>query len=325
MNKRFTAMVLSAAMTLSLSASAFAEENAMLARDNGENEDIAVIQEQISETQVLDGKITSVSESSVEFKSDETDYILNTSEETIFSDKDGIPMGISELKEGDSVIVYASAAETRSIPAQVNAFAIIKHDGDVDAPIYMEISEIETNEHGKYGYSKDGMYKISISDETEYAPFKTRQMVFAEDITEGSKVLVFSKIMTMSIPALMNPEKIILVSAGAGDSDVNKSICTISINDNSCFAEPYNKDGIEYLPVRSVSEALGYDVNWDDTLKSVTVGTVPMGVSFNLGVNQYTKAKMMPQELSAAPILVEDRMYVPVDFYTEILGAKVEK
>ena len=50
-----------------------------------------------------------------------------------------------------------------------------------------------------------------------------------------------------------------------------------------------------------------------------------MGVSFNTGVNQYTKAKMMPQELSAAPILVEDRMYVPVDFYTEILGAKVEK
>lgn len=325
MNKRFTAMVLSAAMTLSLSASAFAEEKVMLARDNGENEDIAVIQEQISETQVLDGKITSVSESSVEFKSDETDYILNTSEETIFSDKDGIPMGISELKEGDSVIVYASAAETRSIPAQVNAYAIIKHDGDADAPIYMEISEIETNEHGKYGYSKDGMYKIGISDETEYAPFKTRQMVFAEDITEGSKVLVFSKIMTMSIPALMNPEKIILVSAGTEDSDVNKSLCTISINDNSCFAEPYNKDGIEYLPVRSVSEALGYDVNWDDTLKSVTVGTVPMGVSFNLGVNQYTKAKMMPQELSAAPILVEDRMYVPVDFYTEILGAKVEK
>lgn len=322
MNKRFTAIVLSAAMTLTLSASAFAEEDVMPINDT-ENETVAL--EQISDTQVLDGKIISVGENSVEFKSDETDYILNTSEETIFSDKDGIPMGISELSEGDSVIVYASAAETRSIPAQVNTYAIIKHDGDLDAPIYMEISEIETNENGKYGYSKDGMYKISISDETEYAPFKTRQAVFAEDITEGSKVLVFSKIMTMSIPALMNPEKIILVSSVKEDSDVNKPLYTISINDNSCFADPYNKDGIEYLPVRSVSEALGYDVNWDDTLKSVTVGTVPMGVSFNTGVNQYTKAKMMPQELSAAPILVEDRMYVPVDFYTEILGAKVEK
>ena len=152
MNKRFTAIVLSAAMTLTLSASAFAEEAVMPINDN-ENETVAL--EQISDTQVLDGKIISVGENSVEFKSDETDYILNTSEETIFSDKDGIPMGISELSEGDSVIVYASAAETRSIPAQVNTYAIIKHDGDLDAPIYMEISEIETNENGKYGYSKD--------------------------------------------------------------------------------------------------------------------------------------------------------------------------
>ena len=76
-------------------------------------------------------------------------------------------------------------------------------------------------------------------------------------------------------------------------------------------------------PIRAIAEKLGLEVAWDDGLKAVSVGTIPMGVTFNIGLNSYTKARMMPQTLSAAPIAENERTFVPVDFFTEILEAEV--
>ncbi len=322
MNKRFTAIALSAALTLSVPAAAFAEDGIMLI--SGNDTEITATR-QTSDTQMLSGKITAVSENSIELKLADQDYILNIGEETVVSDKDGIPINLSELKEGDFITAFASTAETLSLPPQAAAFAVIRHGENEDFPIYMEISEIETDDYGTFGYSKDGQYEISISEKSEYKPFRTRQIVKAEDITKGSKVLVFAKSMTMSIPALMNPDKIVLIGTAAEEDTEQKTSYTVSSEDKSFEAEPHSENGIDYLPVRAVAEALGYDVDWSDSLKAVTVGTVQMGATFNVGVNKYTKAKMKAAELSAAPILVGDKMYVPTDFFTEILELKVNK
>lgn len=322
MNKRFTAIALSAALTLSVPAAAFAEDGIMLI--SGNDTEITATR-QISDTQMLSGKITTVSENSIELKLADQDYILNIGEETVVSDKDGIPMNLSELKEGDFITAFASTAETLSLPPQAGAFAVIRHGENEDFPIYMEISEVASDDYGTFAYSKDGNYKISVSDDAEYKPFKTRQIVKADDIMEGSRILVFAKSMTMSIPALMNPDKIVLISNPAPETPADGTVYTIEADGKSFEAKPHSENGVDYIPVRAAAEALGYDVDWNDSLKAVTVGTVQLGATFNVGVNKYTKAKMKAQELSAAPILVDEKMYVPTDFFTEILELKVNK
>jgi hypothetical protein len=44
---------------------------------------------------------------------------------------------------------------------------------------------------------------------------------------------------------------------------------------NGVTVEPFIVNGTTYLPVRAISEALGYEVNWDGETKSVYVGALP--------------------------------------------------
>ncbi|MDR0424251.1 MAG: copper amine oxidase N-terminal domain-containing protein [Clostridiales Family XIII bacterium] len=44
---------------------------------------------------------------------------------------------------------------------------------------------------------------------------------------------------------------------------------------NGVYVEPFIVNGTTYLPVRAVSEALGYDVEWDGDTRSVYVGKPP--------------------------------------------------
>ena len=99
-------------------------------------------------------------------------------------------------------------------------------------------------------------------------------------------------------------------------------IQNFTVNGKEIAGEVVYENDIALYPVRAIAEAMGFEVKWDDNLQLVTVGTIPMGVGFNIGVNSYNKAKMVPQTLSSAPILVNDaRTYVPADFFTTIIGA----
>ena len=132
--------------------------------------------------------------------------------------------------------------------------------------------------------------------------------------------------MTMSIPAVVPAEKIVLLPEEVVAEETEEVIAPekIALNGEEIEGEIKDVDGAFVLPVRAICEKAGLDVAWDDTLKAVTVGTVPMGVTFNIGENAYTKARMMPQTLSQAPVIIDGLTYVPVDFFTEILGATVE-
>lgn len=322
MNKKITATLLSAAMVLSSSAAVFANEDDIMLINETAPEITAPAR--YSDIQTVNGKISEIGDDFIEIAIENRKYILNIGEETVIADKNGIPMNLTELKEGGFITAYASTNETKSIPAQAAAYAVISSEENEEIPVYTEISNIEKGNNGVLAYSNDGQYVITLSENTEYKPFKTRQIVKADDITEGTRLLVFSKTATMSIPALMNAEKVIIIGNTEENSDnTAPSAYVISSADKSTETDCYSENGINYLPVRAVSEALGYDVNWSESLKAVTVGTVQMGTTFNVGINKYTKAKMKAWELSSAPIMVEDKMYVPTDFFTEILELNV--
>lgn len=255
---------------------------------------------------------------------------LNYDENTIYVDALGYKTTKEALTDGANIKVIASNAMTMSIPPQSYAYVIMEANEAGGFPIYVEVAEVSVDENGnKVATSKDGNYEIVFGSETEIAPFATRNIVTAEDIKADSRLLVSATMMTMSIPAVVPAEKIVLLPEITVVEETEETLPeTVILNGKEFSTEElakdvFEQDGIYFLPVRAICEAAGLEVKWDNELRAVSVGTIPMGVTFNIGVNAYTKARMAHQTLSAAPVIVEGRTFVPADFFTEILEAKI--
>lgn len=332
---------LSAILAVSMIASsgaAFAEEanDIMLISANPEEEIMLISEEETVATEpyaVEYDKAELYGEAKIEedglyIVTENGDVQLNVDDNTLFVDGLGFKSSIEAIEAGASLKVVASNAMTMSLPPQSYAYVVIMADENGGFPIYAEVKSIEAGEEGSFTFaSKDGLYEIVYAEgSTEVAPFATRNIVTVADIKEGSRILVYSDIMTMSIPALVPSNKIVILPEIAEvTEDVVPTAVTVN-GEEVDFADAkavFEKDGMWMLPVRAIAEKAGLEVKWDSELNAVSVGTVPMGVTFNLGVNSYTKARMMPQTLSSEPICENDRTYVPVDFFTEILEAKI--
>ncbi len=325
-----------AASVLAASSAVFAEENdIMLISANPEDEIMLISEEETAVTEPLAVEYDKVelygeaklAEDGLYIVTENDEVVLNSDENTIFVDGLGYKSTIEAIESGTSLKVVASHAMTMSIPPQTYAYVVMMADENGGFPIYAEVSSVETDEDGNLVFaSKDGTYRIVYGEGvTEVAPFATRNIVTSADIKEGSRILVYSDIMTMSIPAMVPANKIVILPEIVEEAEVIEVPTSVTVNGESVdFLDAkavFEKDGMWLLPVRAIAEKAGLEVKWDGTLNAVTVGTIPMGVTFNLGVNSYTKARMMPQTLSSAPICENERTYVPVDFFTEILEA----
>ncbi|PQQ67772.1 hypothetical protein B9R14_14110 [Acetivibrio saccincola] len=89
-------------------------------------------------------------------------------------------------------------------------------------------------------------------------------------------------------------------------------------------AEPFIDDnGRTQVPVRFVSEALGAEVSWEGSTKTVTISQGDKEIKIVIGKKEYTingEKNLMDTEA----LLKEDRTFVPVRFVSEGLGARVE-
>lgn len=325
MNLKKTLSVILALSTMAASTAAFAEDDVMLI--SSFDEDIMLINEELAVTEPLVTEYDKVElygtagieEGWLYIATENGDVMLNKDENTLFVDGQGYPTTMEAIENGTSLKVIASQAMTMSLPPQSYAHVIMLADDNGGFPIYAEVKSITADGQGNFVFSsKDGNYDIVFAqDATEVTPFATRNIVTAADIKEGSRILVMADIMTMSIPAMVPANKIIVLPEAVEKEEV-KEIEKVTVNGTDFdFIE---RDSVVLLPVRAICEKAGLEVKWDDNLKAVAVGSVPMGVTFNIGLNSYTKARMMPQTLSAAPIAENERTYVPVDFFTEVLG-----
>jgi hypothetical protein len=89
-------------------------------------------------------------------------------------------------------------------------------------------------------------------------------------------------------------------------------------------AEPFIDDnGRTQVPVRFVSEALGAEVGWEGSTKTVTISQGDKEIKIVIGKKDYTingEKNLMDTEA----LLKEDRTFVPIRFVSEGLGAKVD-
>ncbi len=102
-----------------------------------------------------------------------------------------------------------------------------------------------------------------------------------------------------------------------GASTVFAAENTISV-DGEVF-DAVDIDGKMMFPVRTVSEKLGYTVEWQAETKTVVLSKGAQYITFTVGVDGYTFAKTAPQPLGTAPVISEGATYVPFELFTEIM------
>lgn len=91
-------------------------------------------------------------------------------------------------------------------------------------------------------------------------------------------------------------------------------------DDDDPDQEPVNFEGVT-VPIRFHSEALGYEVGWDDETKSVILSRGEAFYTITVGLNAYPLDDELV-ELELAPVNQDGSVFVPVSFFTQILGAE---
>lgn len=107
------------------------------------------------------------------------------------------------LKEGQKVTAYYSATMTRSMPPQSHALAIVIEDSEEPASFF---------EVAQASLAKDGSYVTVLNINNDViATIDANACADFAKIKKGDKLLVWSSMMTMSLPAQTHAEKVVVL------------------------------------------------------------------------------------------------------------------
>ena len=176
-------------------------------------------------------------------------FVFNCSEETWIADSEGLPMDL-QTRINDNVLVSHVPIMTMSIPPQSPANAIIGNVTDESQMFYAVAEEVRHNEDGTVTVvTNDGSRYVTLNEDTVVVPFKTKNIVRAEDITVGSELLLSYQVMTASLPAYATAEKVVVLSINNAEG----------VEENRGVEVSTEKI---MMPLRSNAEALGYSVDF---------------------------------------------------------------
>ena len=243
---------------------------------------------------------------------------------TVIFDVNGELKATEDIKVGDIIVTFANIYKDTDIPD----YAVIMDEETLTGVTVDEFTASETL--GDY-VDTQNFLAINIAEDTEIVDVEGNELT-EEDITD-KYLMVFYNAMTMSIPAIANPSKVIVLGDVVKVEDPTEEATPepteepaveyeyeISVN----WEDIIEQDGVKLVPVRKYAESVDLEVAWNGEDMSVTIGTIPMGVSFKIGENSYSKARMTPFTLEIAPQLINDTTYVPVSFFEQVLEAKVD-
>ena len=121
----------------------------------------------------------------------------------IVDGKNGKLKKFSKLKVGMKVTAYYDAAMTRSIPPQTRGYAIvIEREQDSMAKFFIVDRVLKQD--------ADSMQVLDINNGIIATITKASCKDF-DEIERGSKLMIWSKAMTMSLPALTNADKVVVL------------------------------------------------------------------------------------------------------------------
>ncbi|MBW7453533.1 stalk domain-containing protein [Paenibacillus sepulcri] len=84
-----------------------------------------------------------------------------------------------------------------------------------------------------------------------------------------------------------------------------------------------NESGIVMAPLRPISAALGYKLNWKEASQQAKLFKGSQLITATVGKDSYISEKNALLSLETAPVIKNGTLYVPLAFYSELLQAKV--
>lgn len=324
--KRICSAALALAMTMALSLTpAFAEEARPLLISS--NPDVVPISATLSEEETeapayeltpreteltrLSGTVSEITEEGFLLTRDESagnqeeEIRVAVGEETLFATgKEGLRSSLADLKEGETVHVWAGPAMTLSLPPVAFANLVIRDmpENALDAPTYHEVHSVTTGEDGRVSLYVSGEMVLHLNEETAISPMGTRNIVTAADIVPGTRLLAWYSIVMMSYPGQTYPSQVVLLPEDY-DGYVEADGMNLSLNGEALEAACKVVDGRLAVPMRAFAEALGCTVTWNAEDNSVTVTKDDAALySFVIGGEEVT----LDEETSLTTILPAD-------------------
>ncbi|WP_312831964.1 copper amine oxidase N-terminal domain-containing protein [Sedimentibacter saalensis] len=247
---------------------------------------------------------------------------FNISDSTVAIDNEsGTAESLSTIKVGDKVSVIASSMSTFSIPPQSPAYVILTNIQEKAPAKLIQVGEIGKKTDGTMTVlDTDNNYIVSITKDTVLAPYRTKQIVVPEDIQKENYVLVWSEIMTLSIPAQMTADMVVLLTGYDFGKIPMPAQPALNITNYHTFQ---SSEGETMLPVRNIAEAMGFEVKWLNETKTVELKKESVTFYMNIGSKTYGN-RGQKQDLKSAPEINNNRTYIPAIFFTEIMGVTLQ-
>ena len=151
------------------------------------------------------GKIVEVNENMIVVKGEHNIIAAIITDDTyLLNGKNGKAKKLSSFKVGKEVTVYHSPKMTRSIPAQSEAFAIVLGDNSEKMGKFFKVEEVTMSEDKTY------VSVINTNESLIATVDKKANKNFAE-IKAGDNLMVWYDMMTMSLPARTNANKVVIL------------------------------------------------------------------------------------------------------------------
>lgn len=161
--------------------------------------------EVVQEVLFTTGKILEVNDNMIVVKGEHNLIAAVVTEDTyLLNGKNGKAKKLGSFKVGKEVTVYHSPKMTRSIPAQTEAYAIVLGDNGVKQGKFFKVAEVTMSEDGEY---------VSVLDVNQslIATVDKKANKHFTDIKVGDSLMVWYDMMTMSLPARTNAQKVVVL------------------------------------------------------------------------------------------------------------------
>lgn len=141
----------------------------------------------------------------------------------------------------------------------------------------------------------------------------------------AAMVVIASMVASGTVVSADASEQAVVISAPITDQEVITGPYNVLVNDQVITTPGFlNKDEHVMVPLREISEALGFNVVWNQAEQTAEVSLEGSNIwtLVKTDVDQYTNNRMHVT-LGASPVKMTNKLYVPAVFFEEILHSQV--
>lgn len=202
--------------------------------------------------------------------SKDNEIFISVSEDTLYLDNDNTLKGaLKDIKVGDTIYVYRSIVETRSLPPQTHGYIVLYNVSDsINVPKFCEVESIEEGAGSgeKVILTDNGGLYIMITEKTIIKDYDNADKLTLSDIKVGDTVLCWIGPVLFSYPGQTTGNTIMKVSDVFEDeTDINNTVSMDNFKDITIEHRAY--EAFKTLVEKGIVSGVSSDmIAPDDTL-----------------------------------------------------------